>query len=1183
MHKFLVRLLTCLIVFSFLLPFPTAHAGQTVTASVEPSIQILPENLSDFSDESNAIVEAPLFIPPPPPPPTPEEVINEKDSIASKPPYPYYYYGINSQPVNLIPSANIILINNGDSCQNARPSLDLQLKQEKISIITEDTFVSLNYVLLFLSAELPAVSAGQSLNSSLKSSESNCVLPVFDRETYYLYATDEIIVKFKPEFSDVDLQQLISNYGLVTLDDNLGGLTMYLFQISPSLLGNVYDVSNDLVEKGFAEYAHPNFHYLQKEIEVIEKAPSQISVDEIIAVENQWNLEKINASGAWALLNQAGIESHAVHVAVIDSGVQRNHEDLSLNIGLFGYDAYNNEVGFSEGEPKGSSSCWAHGTKVTGVIAADSTNQIGISGVGRNFINIIPISVYGKDRCGESASATIIRGITWAVNNGAEVINMSLGGSLIEPFPSILTALNYAGANRVVVVASSGNSNGSEVVYPAAYAQVIAVGATTQTDVRKNCFISCNIDWGSNYGSALDIVAPGDRVPTTDLMGNINYVSADGTSFSAPHVAAVAAMMLAANPNLTPKQVQDILQRTAVKAGPDNYSGRPDEGGWNKYMGFGRLDAYEAVRAVFASRVPKLSIKVNTKDTQYDKNSANDVSIGVFGKYFDSSGRHPLLSEGLIRTDDEGNSIGSVQLPGIATGNYMVCAKPYHYLWRCLPATLTTEATTFLDFTSGGTYVFKVGDFNVNEEDGVINAHDRENFMKVLLSCINVGCENVPITGACKTVDLMRDYCINIGDFAAFNTNYSKFSDGFQFGGGYWRPFNNSATNVTFFTPNSSIDSSTGAVWLTGAVDSLSVGSIFTVEVMLDLTETSLGSGSNNISVYFDPGVLQVLDSYPDWVGVQIEKGDLFPAFDFGTVDPITGSIRFGGYVGTDATEGVKSVGTLALITFQVISSVASTEISTYWLPDETIDSNAAEFREGNDLISSASPIGFSTSGSPSRVLPAVSISVPQGSYIGTYNVPVSMDVYDPFDQVKSVDLFTYYDADWHYIGTDVHPSDGWNVDWDTTGVVDQVIFLFSYAYLPGGAHGEVMSDYIILDRTSPVYSYHYFSPDTPAWPEVVEVYFEANDNLSGVEEFEMYVNTATDGTSNGQWVYINEVFSSNGTIYWDTTGMAEGIHQVAFAIKDYASNWNRWDSNDELTITYGQANSFLPIILRNP
>lgn len=155
-----------------------------------------------------------------------------------------------------------------------------------------------------------------------------------------------------------------------------------------------------------------------------------------------------------------------------------------------------------------------------------------------------------------------------------------------------------------VVVFASGNDN-STINYPAnAISDILAVGAISACGERKNPS-SCDGEnwWGSNYGVALDIVAPGVLIPTTDRTGSAGYGSGDyfmsfnGTSSACPHVTATAALILSVNPELTQKQVANIIESTAQKVGGYSYtttSGRPN-GTWNNEMGYGLVDAFAAV------------------------------------------------------------------------------------------------------------------------------------------------------------------------------------------------------------------------------------------------------------------------------------------------------------------------------------------------------------------------------------------------------------------------------------------------------------------------------------------------------------------------------------------------------------------------------------------------------------
>ena len=160
------------------------------------------------------------------------------------------------------------------------------------------------------------------------------------------------------------------------------------------------------------------------------------------------------------------------------------------------------------------------------------------------------------------------------------------------------------GGKGSVVVFSAGNDNTSSVIYPAYLTNVIAVGASNMCDQRKMPIDDgCNGFedwWGSNYGSALDISAPGLWLTSTDIMGAAGYDVGDyfwymnGTSGAAPIVSGVAGLVLSVSPNLTANEVQTILQNTA-----DDVNG----GGWDTTMGYGRVNAYRAVQAVYPTNV----------------------------------------------------------------------------------------------------------------------------------------------------------------------------------------------------------------------------------------------------------------------------------------------------------------------------------------------------------------------------------------------------------------------------------------------------------------------------------------------------------------------------------------------------------------------------------------------------
>jgi subtilisin family serine protease len=286
---------------------------------------------------------------------------------------------------------------------------------------------------------------------------------------------------------------------------------------------------------------------------------------------NNWGNEMINAPEVW---NQ-GYTGQGVVVAVIDTGVDYNHVELSSNIwvnsGEIAGDGIDNDNnGFTDdvrgwdfvqddNTPMDSN---GHGTHVAGTIAADNiehtigSNNVSLTGVAYNA-TIMPVRVL--DANGSGTESSVIAGIRYAVDNGADVINLSLGGS--GTTDAEREAIRYAAEHGVVVVMAAGNSAGSSPGYPAHYATDwgIAVGAVDSTNRMANFSNKAGIP-------PLDyVVAPGVNVYST-TPGN-TYSSFSGTSMATPHVAGVAALILSANPNLTAAEVESILTQTANPTG----------------------------------------------------------------------------------------------------------------------------------------------------------------------------------------------------------------------------------------------------------------------------------------------------------------------------------------------------------------------------------------------------------------------------------------------------------------------------------------------------------------------------------------------------------------------------------------------------------------------------------------
>jgi subtilisin family serine protease len=274
----------------------------------------------------------------------------------------------------------------------------------------------------------------------------------------------------------------------------------------------------------------------------------------------------VNATEAWVLTTG---DPDTV-IAIVDTGVSQSHPDLQTSV-LPGY------------SPLGAS--WdddvfiSHGTHCAGIASADTDNGLGIAGVGWDC-SILPVKVLGF--LGSGTEPDIAAGIVWAADNGADVISLSLGS---PDFGIVLeNAVNYAADQGVVLVAATGNTPGVPIFAPARYEATIAVGATDNRD---------QIASFTTTGPEMTVTAPGVDVwsawDTLSLFGPTDgYAFQSGTSMATPHVAGVVGLMLSINPDLTRRQVEQILEATSVDLGAP---------GHDPIFGHGRVDALEAVIA----------------------------------------------------------------------------------------------------------------------------------------------------------------------------------------------------------------------------------------------------------------------------------------------------------------------------------------------------------------------------------------------------------------------------------------------------------------------------------------------------------------------------------------------------------------------------------------------------------
>lgn len=237
-----------------------------------------------------------------------------------------------------------------------------------------------------------------------------------------------------------------------------------------------------------------------------------------------------------------------------------------------------------------------HGTRVASIISSKTNNGIGMSGIAGGWngqgVQIIGAVINNEDSTDyfnyNSPISTAIPGaIYYCIKKGAKIINLSVsvGFSI-----AIDSAINYAWNNGVVIICAAGNANIQNLAFPAIHPKTISVTATNENDERWVTGFG-----GGNYGYRLDVAAPGASITSFDHQGVIGQYS--GTSFSAPIVSGIVALMLSVNPCLSPEQVRQILRSTAEKVGGYNYNYNLYQPGRSYELGYGRVNAHQAVLA----------------------------------------------------------------------------------------------------------------------------------------------------------------------------------------------------------------------------------------------------------------------------------------------------------------------------------------------------------------------------------------------------------------------------------------------------------------------------------------------------------------------------------------------------------------------------------------------------------
>lgn len=494
----------------------------------------------------------------------------------------------------------------------------------------------------------------------------------------------EIIVKYKNDgdvlsddglfdnllYKDLEIPQLekidisdpsaLSHFELLTAQFSHSDLALRQFNRDSFEKIQTLKKMSEVQSHEAVEIVSPNF------IRRIQRIPDDTEFDD-----NQENLNVMNLPNAWDITVGDAVDD--VIIAVVDTGVYSNHIDLKNKL-IDGYDFVSSVANSLDGDgidpnpedpgdsPNVNESSW-HGSHVAGIAAAESDNNEGIAGVSWGA-KIMPLRACGAQSICDTSD--IIQAVRYAagLNNSsgtipdepADIINLSFGGSGFSPVEDAL--FQQISDLGIIVVASAGNDESTELNYPASYDDVFSIGAIDNSKA---------LTFFSNYGVTLDLVAPGRLVLSTIVNEDENtgvqssdYAFYSGTSMSAPHVAGVLALMKAVYPDLTPEDFRALINSGTITEDLGD-EGRDD------FYGYGLLDADLAVQAaVSLDNGDPLPQAANISPRYIDLGTAN-TSYFVLENI---GGGNPVVSS--INEDESWLNIVGTSVDGNGFGTYQV-------------------------------------------------------------------------------------------------------------------------------------------------------------------------------------------------------------------------------------------------------------------------------------------------------------------------------------------------------------------------------------------------------------------------------------------------------------------------------------------------------------------------------
>lgn len=398
-------------------------------------------------------------------------------------------------------------------------------------------------------AKVNNVKMGEKIKTQLDTQDEITLIFHNKKNTSHFY-DHEAAVDFASEPSEEEIDEITRDIkGWVIKHLN----SIYIFR---STVMETPEMIQYFKQRQNIEYAEPNFILMQNEV----NWPNDLLYQE----NYQWNLPVIGTEQGWNVTRG----NEEVQIAIVDTGVDLDHPDLRNRL-VKGYNVID-----EKSEPDDDN---GHGTHVAGIIASETNNNEGVAGM-TWFSKIMPVKAMGAK--GYGTTFDIAKGIVWAVDQGADVINLSLGN--YQPSKVLEEAVRYAYENNVVMVSAAGNDASNQPTYPSAYPEVLSVAAVDYNGKRASF---------SNYGDYIDIAAPGVYIPSTYF--NEQYAALSGTSMAAPHVAGLAALIKSANPDIKNTQVINIIKKSAIDLG---------EKGKDIDYGDGLIDVNSALQAAYQQK-----------------------------------------------------------------------------------------------------------------------------------------------------------------------------------------------------------------------------------------------------------------------------------------------------------------------------------------------------------------------------------------------------------------------------------------------------------------------------------------------------------------------------------------------------------------------------------------------------